>query len=181
MNDAVTEVTKNNPRVARSAPPLRKVVTREEYLIKRAKVLTEKLPPDQVQKILARYRLGPQVTSIKRSEKHFDFRTPPVYGSLPLKMGAGKDREIEADAMELTNIMEELHIRGYEDMRKPSLAAKERAIRFFARKRGGEETFRKLANPNLTDEQLITLMHYKIQGGIRDIGESVVAQTRGNQ
>lgn len=47
--------------------------------------------------------------------------------------------------------------------------------------RGGKETFRKLADPNLSDEQLITLMHHKIQGGIRAIGESVVAQTRGTQ
>lgn len=46
--------------------------------------------------------------------------------------------------------------------------------------RGGEGTLKMLADAKLTDEQLVILMHYKIQGGIRAIGEDVLAMTRKN-
>ncbi len=44
---------------------------------------------------------------------------------------------------------------------------------------GNSETlFQKLADPALSDDQLVRLMHYKIQGGIPAIGKAVVAMTR---
>ena len=41
-----------------------------------------------------------------------------------------------------------------------------------------EGLFQKLADPKLSDNELITLMHRKIQGGIPAIGQDVVAMTR---
>ncbi len=44
--------------------------------------------------------------------------------------------------------------------------------------RGGSATFEQLRNPNLSESQLIALMHSKIQGWIAAIWESVVAQIK---
>lgn len=38
--------------------------------------------------------------------------------------------------------------------------------------------FAKLGDPKLADSELVSLMHYKIQGGIADIGQNVLAMTR---
>jgi len=44
--------------------------------------------------------------------------------------------------------------------------------------RGGAETFARLRDPSLMDNEVIDLMHHDIQWGIRAIGESVVAQVK---